>query len=141
MGTSMKMVANLLLGNAMAAFAEGMALGQGLGISRNVLLDSLLGMPMVAPFLASKREKIESENYDAEFPLRWQQKDLHLAAASAFDAGVAMPVTNAAKELFRLAMMDGYANEDFSAIYKYLASNHDIAGCPKNHPASAIAAD
>ena len=30
----MKMVVNLLLGNAMAAFAEGMALGEGLGISR-----------------------------------------------------------------------------------------------------------
>jgi 3-hydroxyisobutyrate dehydrogenase/glyoxylate/succinic semialdehyde reductase len=29
MGTSMKMVFNLLLGNAMAAFAEGMALGEG----------------------------------------------------------------------------------------------------------------
>ena len=123
MGTAMKVVVNLLLGNAMAAFAEGMALGEGLGISRNVLFDSLLGSPAVAPFLASKREKIESGNYQAEFPLRWQQKDLHLAAVSAFESGVAMPVTNAAKELYRLAMMEGHALEDFSAIYKYLASS------------------
>ena len=123
MGTAMKVVVNLLIGNAMAAFAEGMALGEGLGISRNVLFDSLLGTPAVAPFLASKREKIESGNYQAEFPLRWQQKDLHLAAVSAFESGVAMPVTNAAKELYRLAMMDGLAVQDFSAIYKYLARN------------------
>jgi 3-hydroxyisobutyrate dehydrogenase/glyoxylate/succinic semialdehyde reductase len=123
MGTSMKMVINLLMGNAMAAFAEGMALGEGLGISRNVLFDSLLGTPAVAPFLALKREKIESGNYQAEFPLRWQQKDLHLASVSAFESGVAMPVTNAAKELYRLAMRDGLAVEDFSAICKYLASN------------------
>jgi 3-hydroxyisobutyrate dehydrogenase-like beta-hydroxyacid dehydrogenase len=123
MGTAMKMVVNLLMGNAMAAFAEGMALGEGLGISRNVLFDSLLGMPAVAPFLASKRAKIESGNYEAEFPLRWQQKDLHLAAVSAFESGVAMPVTNAAKELYRLAMMEGHAIQDFSAVYKYLASN------------------
>ena len=122
-GTSMKMVINLIMGNAMAAFAEGMALGEGLGISRNVLFDSLLGTPAVAPFLASKRAKIESGNYKAEFPLRWQQKDLHLAAVSAFESGVALPVTNAAKELYRLAMMGGYAVEDFSAIYKYLARN------------------
>src|SRR4026207_1093747 len=53
MGTSMKMVINLLLGNAMAAFAEGMALGEGLGISRQVLFDSLLGTPAVAPFIAA----------------------------------------------------------------------------------------
>jgi 3-hydroxyisobutyrate dehydrogenase/glyoxylate/succinic semialdehyde reductase len=123
MGASMKMVVNLLMGNAMAAFAEGMALGEGLGISRNVLFDLLLGTSAVAPFLASKRAKIESGNYEAEFPLRWQQKDLHLAAVSAFESGVAMPVTNAAKELYRLAMMEGYATQDFSAIYEYLATN------------------
>ena len=45
MGTSMKMVINLLLGNAMAAFAEAMALGEGLGLSRKMLFDSLLGTP------------------------------------------------------------------------------------------------
>ena len=120
-GTSMKMVVNLLLGNAMAVFAEAMALGEGLGISRKVLFDSLLNTPAVAPFIALKREKIESGNYEAEFPLRWMQKDLHLAAVSAYESGVAMPVTNAAKELYRLAMMEGHAIEDFSAIYKYLA--------------------
>jgi 3-hydroxyisobutyrate dehydrogenase-like beta-hydroxyacid dehydrogenase len=126
-GTSMKMVVNLLIGNAMAAFAEGMALGEGLGISRKVLFDSLLGTPAVAPFIALKREKIESGNYKAEFPLRWQQKDLHLAAVSAFESGIGMPVTNAAKELYRLAMMEGHALEDFSAIYKYLAGTHDLS--------------
>ena len=127
MGTAMKMVVNVLLGNAMAAFAEAMALGQGLGISRNVLLDSLLGTPAVAPFLASKRKKIESGSYEAEFPLRWQQKDLYFASVSAFESEVAMPVTNAAKELYRLAMMEGHALQDFSAIYAYLASNGNAA--------------
>src|SRR5216110_1334622 len=52
MGASMKMVINSLLGNAMAAFAEAMALGKGLGISQKMLFDSLLGTPAVAPFLA-----------------------------------------------------------------------------------------
>jgi 3-hydroxyisobutyrate dehydrogenase-like beta-hydroxyacid dehydrogenase len=138
MGTSMKMVVNVLLGNAMAAFAEGIALGERLGISRGVLFDSLLGTAAVAPFLASKREKIESGDYKAEFPLRWQQKDLHLASVSAFESGVAMPVTNAAKELYRLAMMKGYALEDFSAIYKYLTGDDDFStvnqklGVPEN---------
>ena len=124
MGTSMKMVINLLLGNAMAAFAEGMALGEGLGISREVLFDSLLGTPAVAPFLASKREKIESGNYEAEFPLRWMQKDMQLAAASAYESGVAMPLTNTAKELYRLAMRGGHGTEDFSAIYEFATGDH-----------------
>src|SRR5437868_8448039 len=122
MGTSMKMVVNLLLGAGMAAFAEAMALGEGLGLSQKMLFDSLLGTPAVAPFLASKREKIESGNYEAEFPLRWTQKDMYLASVSAYEAGVAMPVTNIAKEMYRLAMRDGHDTEDFSAIYDYVAS-------------------
>src|SRR5437773_5536223 len=124
-GTSMKMVINLLLGTGMAAFAEGMALGEGLGISRRMLFDSLLGTPPVAPFLASKREKIESGNYETEFPLRWMQKDMHLASVSAYESGVAVPVTNIAKEIYRLTMREGHASQDFSAIYDYLTAIHE----------------
>jgi 3-hydroxyisobutyrate dehydrogenase-like beta-hydroxyacid dehydrogenase len=122
-GTSMKMVINLLLGTAMAAFAEAMSLGKGLGLSSKILFDSLLGMPAVAPFLASKRANIDNGNYEAEFPLRWMQKDMHLATVSAYEAGVAMPLTNATKEMYRLAMRDGHATEDFSAIYEFFAAN------------------
>ena len=138
-GTSMKMVINLLLGNAMAAFAEAMALGEGLGLSQKMLFDSLLGTPAVAPFLASKREKIESGNYEAEFPLRWMQKDLHLASVSAYESGLAMPLTNAAKELYRLAMREGHASQDFSAIYDYLTNNYDFATIDQKSPAPAMA--
>jgi 3-hydroxyisobutyrate dehydrogenase/glyoxylate/succinic semialdehyde reductase len=119
-GTSVKMVVNVLMGNAMAAFAEGMALGEGLGISRKVLFDSLLDTPAVAPFLKLKRAKIEEANYEAEFPLRWMQKDMHLASVSAYESDVAMPVTNVAKEIYRLAMRDGHDTEDFSAVYKFM---------------------
>src|SRR2546425_5903561 len=132
MGTSVKMVMNQLLGTAMAAFAEGLVLGESLGLSREVLFEALLGGPAAAPFLALKRDRIENGNYEpADFPLRWLQKDLHLAAVSAFETGAAMPLTNAAKEVYRLAIRDGRGSEDFSAIYDYLARNHD--GKPTNN--------
>src|SRR6266487_4189409 len=134
MGTSMKMVINLLLGTGMAAFAEAMALGEGLGISRRMLFDSLLGTPAVAPFVAMKRQKIESGNYDAEFPLRWMQKDMHLASVSAYESGVAIPLTNAAKEVYRLAMREGHAAQDFSAVYDYLTNSHDVTTIDQKSP-------
>src|SRR5437868_1206031 len=118
-GTSMKMVVNLLLGTGMAAFAEAMALGEGLGLSSKMLFDSLLGTPAVAPFLTAKREKIESGNYEAEFPLRWMQKDMHLASVSAYESGVAIPLTNVTKEIYRFAMRGGHDTEDFSAICEF----------------------
>jgi 3-hydroxyisobutyrate dehydrogenase-like beta-hydroxyacid dehydrogenase len=137
-GTSMKMVINLLLGTGMAAFAEAMALGEGLGLTSKMLFDSLLGTPAVAPFLASKREKIESGNYYAEIPLRWMQKDMHLATVSAYETGVALPLTNVTKEMYRLAMRDGHDTEDFSAIYEYLTNNYHPA-IDQRSPAPAMA--
>jgi len=133
-GASLKMVMNQLLGTTMAAFAEGLVFGESLGLSREFLLETLLGGPAAAPFLALKRERIENGNYEpADFPLRWLQKDLHLAAVSAYEAGAAMPLTNAAKELYRLAIRDGRGNEDFSAIYDYLARNHDVKPTNNGH--------
>jgi len=54
-GASLKMVMNQLLGTAMAAFAEGLVLGESLGLSRELLFEALLGGPAAAPFLALKR--------------------------------------------------------------------------------------
>ena len=139
MGTSMKMVVNLLLGAGMASFAEGLALGQGLGLSQKMLFDSLLGAPAVAPFLALKRENIETGNYEAEFPLRWMQKDMQLASVSAYESDVAMPLANVTKEIYRLAMHAGHDTQDFSAIYDYLTNNHDATTISQESRTPALA--
>jgi 3-hydroxyisobutyrate dehydrogenase/glyoxylate/succinic semialdehyde reductase len=119
------MVMNQLLGTQLAAFAEGIILGQSLGLSREVLFEALFNGPAAAPFVAIKRQRIETENYgDADFALRWLQKDLHLAAVTAYESGVAMPLTNVAKEIYRLAIREGHGDEDISAIYGYLAQTH-----------------
>ena len=126
-GAALKMVMNQLLGTVMASFAEGLVLGESLGLSREVLFDTLLGGPTVAPFLSVKRERIEKGDYaHADFPLQWLQKDLHLASVSAYETGVPMPVTNVAKEIYRFAIREGHGEEDFSAIYDYLAHSSAV---------------
>lgn len=119
-GTSLKMVFNLLLGTAMTAFAEGMALGQALGIEQSDLLEALLGSVVVPPFLEYKRAKLEDGDYEADFPLKWMHKDLHLATQSAYEEGVPLPLVNAAKEAYARAVRDGLGDDDFAAIYKLL---------------------
>jgi 3-hydroxyisobutyrate dehydrogenase/glyoxylate/succinic semialdehyde reductase len=114
------MVNNLLGAVAMAAFAEGTALGEALGVPRQTMFDALLGGSMTPPMLSAKRGKIERGDYEPEFPLRLIQKDLHLASISAYEAGVPMAVVNVTKEIYRLAMNDGYADQDFAAIYAFL---------------------
>ncbi|MBW4646418.1 MAG: NAD(P)-dependent oxidoreductase [Goleter apudmare HA4340-LM2] len=120
MGTSLKLAINLLLGTSMAAFAEALILGEALGISQERLLKVLLGAPVTAPFLATKKEKLELADYQAEFPLQWMQKDLHMVAIAAHEVGVAIPVTSAVKEVYRLAIQQGLGEQDFSAIHSFL---------------------
>jgi 3-hydroxyisobutyrate dehydrogenase/glyoxylate/succinic semialdehyde reductase len=123
LGSALKMVNNLLGAVAMASFAEGAALGEALGVPRQTIFDTLLGGPMVAPVVAAKRAKIEGDNYETDFSMRWMQKDLHLASISGYEAGVPLPVVNVTKELYRLAMREGYADQDYGAIYAFLSGS------------------
>jgi 3-hydroxyisobutyrate dehydrogenase/glyoxylate/succinic semialdehyde reductase len=123
-GTSLKMVFNLLLGQAMYAFSEGLNLGESLGIDRELLFNVLLKSPVVAPFITGKKTKIDKEDYSAEFPLQWMQKDLQLASQTAYEQEIPLPGVNVIKEIYALAKKDGYAEKDFSAIYQYLNEKH-----------------
>jgi hypothetical protein len=41
-----------------------------------------------------------------------------------------MPLTNVAKEIYRFAIREGHGEEDFSAIYNYLAHNRVVNPLP-----------
>lgn len=120
MGASLKMVFNSLLGQAMLAFSEAMALGQALGLGEAQLLETLVGSIAVPPFIAGKRAKIESGDTEADFPLQWMRKDLQLASQTAYEVGVSAPAVNVVKEVYALAVQNGWGEKDFSAIYQFL---------------------
>lgn len=121
MGTAMKMVNNLVVAQAMVAFSEAITLGEALGIPRDLLFNTLLGSPVAAPFLSMKRGKLETGNYEPEFPLQWMHKDMQLIAETAYEAGVAMPAANVVKEIYALAVRKGLGEQDFAAVYKLLS--------------------
>ncbi len=120
MGASMKMVFNSIMGATMLAFCEAMALGQTLGLTQATLLSILSSTPMMAPFILPKRAKFETAQYDVEFPLQWLRKDLQLAAVSAYERDLPLPVLNLVKEIYTQAMQGGLAEKDYSAIYAFV---------------------
>jgi 3-hydroxyisobutyrate dehydrogenase-like beta-hydroxyacid dehydrogenase len=122
-GASLKLVFNMLVGQSMLAFSEAISLGHSLGLSREVMHDFLIGALPVAPLVAFKRPKLESGNYDADFPLQLMWKDLHLAALTAYEQGVPLPSANAAKEVYAAAARAGFSDLDFSAIYRFINSD------------------
>lgn len=125
-GTALKIVVNYMLAASMLSFAEALALGESLGISQAVLLNTLIGGPVSAPFLAGKRAFIESGDYsEVQFPLRWMQKDTQMATTAAYETGVPMPFANAAKETYQMAIRQGFGDLDFSAMVAFFAQQGD----------------
>ena len=49
-GTGMKMLFNLVLGSAMAAYSEALVLGQALGFTKEEVSNVMLDGPVAAPF-------------------------------------------------------------------------------------------
>jgi 3-hydroxyisobutyrate dehydrogenase/glyoxylate/succinic semialdehyde reductase len=124
MGASFKMVVNLLVAQNVVIFSEAVALGRALGFSQEMLFDMLLDGPMAAPYLSVKRPKFEDGNFEADFPLKWMHKDLHLVALTAYEKGVALPTTNVTKEVFLQTKQTGLDEKDFAAIFDYLSSGN-----------------
>jgi len=122
MGMSLKLVLNHLLACSMAAFGEALHLGMALGIEKESLLNTLIGGPVVPPYMQMKKDKLQSGEYAAEFPLRLIHKDMQMVSSAADEVSVPMPVANCVKDIFLSARNAGYEDADFSAIAAFLES-------------------
>ena len=119
-GSIMKILVNMMLAQSMLAFAESVSLGSALGIERDYLVDTLSDLPVASPLLSLKKEKIKRADYEAEFPLEWMHKDLHLASLTAYEKKMPIPLANIAKEIYASANKNGYGRLDFSAVFKLM---------------------
>ncbi len=117
-GAGMKMANNMMLAQAMVAFGEALKLGTSLGISEEMLCNTLLGGPAAAPYLKLKQPKILSREFSPQFPLEWTHKDLHLASVTAYEQNIALPSLQATKELYAQAKQQGLGEQDFTAVYR-----------------------
>ena len=120
MGTSLKMVINLMLASAMEVFSEALTLGESLGFTKEKLYDVLIGGPVTAPFLAGKTEKINKLSFEADFPLQLMLKDMQLIEQTAKENNINLPAADSIKEIYSEAVKNGFGHKDFSAIYSFL---------------------
>lgn len=119
-GASFKMLVNIMLAQSMIIFSEAVLLGEKMGIDKDFLLNTLPNLAVAAPFTKSKAEMVRQDDYEVQFPLEWMQKDLHLAALTAYEHQQPLYLANLAKELFAAASKQGMSRLDFAAIHRYL---------------------
>ncbi len=119
-GASFKMLVNIMLAQSMLIFSESVLLGEKMGIDKDFLLNMLPNLVVSAPFTKFKAEMVRNNNYEVQFPLEWMQKDLHLAAVTAYELNQPLYLTNLTKELYAAANNNGMGRLDFAAIHQYL---------------------
>lgn len=132
-GVATKLVVNTLLGNGMQAVAEAVALGEALGLPRDLLFDTLAKTAVVSPVQAAKLASAKQHNYTPQFPLRLMHKDFGLALAAATRAGLSLPATEAAAGV-NTAETANSGEEDFSTVVRRM--EQEVAAARSLPPAA-----
>ncbi len=117
-GARMKLVVNMVMGGMMAAFCEGLALGEKAGLATSDILEVLDAGAMANPMFRLKGGSMTRGDFTVAFPLKHMQKDLRLAVALGDQIRQPLFITAATNEAFKRAKALGFEEEDFSALFK-----------------------
>jgi 2-hydroxy-3-oxopropionate reductase len=107
----------IIVAITLAGIAEAITLGRKAGLDTSVLLDLLIGGYANSTLLSTKRERIESKNYERGGSANYQLKDLRIALEAGIENGVALPVTTEVAKLFAALVAAGEGELDHSAIF------------------------
>jgi 3-hydroxyisobutyrate dehydrogenase/2-hydroxy-3-oxopropionate reductase len=118
-GTAAKLVANSTLFGSLSVTAEAIALGDGLGLPREVTFDVLSFTPVAAQ-AERRRDAVESGDFPLRFALALALKDADLIAEAADGAGVDLRVARAAREWVQEADRRGWGERDYSSVIAHI---------------------
>src|SRR5260221_10859800 len=118
-GATMKLVVNTLLGLAMQALAEAIALGEKAGREEGLLLDLLGQTTVLTAGQKAKLANVKREQYPTQFALSLQHKELGLILSEAAEIPDCMPPTAVAQQMYTAALAKGM-DEDFSIMIKFM---------------------
>jgi len=119
-GSLMKLVNNLSMAGAMAAFFEGFVLGKRGGLSGETILEVLASGALASPLLRLKGEAILRNNFEPLFSLKHMAKDVHLAVEESQRERLDAPLSRLLDGLFQEAQRRNFGEEDYAALIKVL---------------------
>jgi 3-hydroxyisobutyrate dehydrogenase-like beta-hydroxyacid dehydrogenase len=114
-GTAAKLVANTTLVGLIGLLGEALALGEGLGLAREVVFD-VLAQTALAQQAERRRPAVEAGDYPPRFALYLARKDAALIVEAAEAAGVDLRLVPAARSWLADAEAAGRGGDDYSAV-------------------------
>jgi 3-hydroxyisobutyrate dehydrogenase-like beta-hydroxyacid dehydrogenase len=126
MGLRAKLTQNLILGNLLQAFNEGLVLSTKAGVAPELMLDILNNSAARSGLISIKAPMVFKRDFTTNFSVKWLEKDIGLALDLGSEIGVPLLLTGLTQQLFQSAMAKGYGEEDICGSIRVL---EDLAGC------------
>ena len=120
MGLQAKLSQNLILSNILMAFNEGMVLATKGGVEPKLMLDILENSAAKSGLISYKAPFVFRRDFQANFSVKWMDKDIGLILESGKELGVPLLLTALTRQLFQTAIAAGHADEDICSTIKVL---------------------
>eukprot|EP00546_Thalassionema_frauenfeldii_P020311 CAMPEP_0178895230 /NCGR_PEP_ID=MMETSP0786-20121207/469_1 /TAXON_ID=186022 /ORGANISM="Thalassionema frauenfeldii, Strain CCMP 1798" /LENGTH=315 /DNA_ID=CAMNT_0020565433 /DNA_START=183 /DNA_END=1133 /DNA_ORIENTATION=+ len=127
-GTRAKLVVNSLMGTMLAAFGEGLALSESVGLDPSILVEVIGQGAIQSPMYNLKGPKMIAKDHAPNFPLKHAHKDMKLACDMAEANKMEFSIIGQAEKVYREAREDkdlNIADEDFSAVFEKIHKESD----------------
>ena len=118
-GQALKVVLNGVGAHHLVAFTSMLALGEGAGLARDVLLDACTTGAFATPSYLGKRDKVLARDYAPDFALALALKDCELNVALQDEVGLTLPVHRAIVSDVAAGVREGNGELDLFALEKH----------------------
>jgi 3-hydroxyisobutyrate dehydrogenase-like beta-hydroxyacid dehydrogenase len=126
MGLRAKLTQNLILGNLLQAFNEGLVLSTKAGVDPELMLDILNNSAARSGLISIKAPAVFKRDFSTNFSVKWLEKDIGLAVDLGSELGVPLMLTGLTQQLYQAAIAKGYGEEDICGSIRFL---EELAGC------------
>lgn len=118
---TIKLALNLNIALVASAVSEGITLARGCGINPSIFVQILNSTYFKTGLSEKKGPKMVKNDFSPSFHLKNMLKDLELATGTAQAAGITLPQTALAQQIFRAANNSGFSDQDYTSICAFLA--------------------
>jgi 2-hydroxy-3-oxopropionate reductase len=129
-GQTCKVANQIIVALTIEAVAEALVFASKMGADPAKVRQALMGGFAASRILEVHGERMIKRAFDPGFRIELHQKDLNLALSAARQAGISLPNTASAQELFNACAARGGKTWDHSAMVRALEllANHEIGG-------------
>lgn len=119
----LKLLSNQFIATMIISLSQGLLIAENAGIPIDTVLDVLSESTLNSTMYQIKGKSIKDGNFSPRFMTKHILKDINLIIEASQNLKIDLPIMDKVKKLFEEAVANGFAEEDYSSIYKVLKND------------------